>query len=104
MSGIGARGDTTGGRLMSINTSPFTPQPRRGSVRRLVTVATCIAGLLLASVALTQQQPRQPSQAQPDRQPDKAQPPKGKKGPPVLPGSLTFNTVITKLKEGKQIF
>src|SRR5262249_16504248 len=61
-------------------------------------------------VAVTPQQPQQPAQAQPAQaqptqaQPTQAQPPKGQKGPPVTPGSLTFNTVITKLKEGKQIF
>src|SRR5262245_5543021 len=85
---------------MSIHTSPLTPHPRRGSVKRLVTLAACIAGALVASVALTQQPPQQPAQAQPAQ----AQPPKGKKGPPVPPGSLTFNTVITKLKAGKQVF
>jgi 4-hydroxy-2-oxoheptanedioate aldolase len=84
---------------MSSKTSGLTPLPRSGSVRRLLTLAVCIAGALVASVALTQQQP-QPAQAQPTQ----AQPPKGQKGPPVTPGSLTFNTVITKLKEGKQIF
>jgi 4-hydroxy-2-oxoheptanedioate aldolase len=66
--------------------------------------------MLAAFVALTQQQPQQPAQAQPVQgqpvqaqpaQPARAQP---AKGPVVPPGSLTFNTVITKLKAGKQIF
>lgn len=66
------------------------------SKRRLVTLAlaACIAGALVSSHTLTQQ----PAQVQPK------QTPKEKKKMVVPPGSLTFNTVITKLKAGKQIF
>src|SRR5262249_10896216 len=90
---------------MSSKTSPLTPHPRRGSVGRLLLLTAGIAGALVASAALTQQQPQPPAQPKPAQaQPIQAQPPKGQKGPPVQPGSLTFNTVITKLMEGKQIF
>ena len=80
---------------MSSKTFPLTPHPRRGCARHLATLAASIAGALVTSVALTQQQPQQPAQAQP---------PKEQQGPAAAPGSLTFNTVITKLKDGKQVF
>ena len=40
----------------------------------------------------------------PPQQPAQVQPPKEQKDPVAPPGSVTFNTVITKLKAGKQIF
>src|SRR5262245_51323383 len=80
--------------LMSIKTLHLTPHPRRGCARHLATLAACIAGALVTSFAPAPQQPQQTAQAQPPKEPQG----------PVAPGSLTFNTVITKLKEGKQIF
>src|SRR4029077_14053987 len=58
---------------------------------------------LVASFAPTQQQPPQPVQAQ-QAEAKAAQPQPPQKAPAALPGSLTFNTVITKLKAGKQVF
>ena len=80
---------------MSNKTPPLTPHTRRVSARHLVTLAVCIAGALVTSIALTQQQPRLPAQAQP---------PKKQQSAVAVPGSLTFNTVITKIKAGKQVF
>jgi hypothetical protein len=58
---------------MGSNTSPLTLHPRSGSTRHLVTLAACVAGALVASVALPQQ-------------PAPVQSPKGPKGPVVPPG------------------
>jgi len=91
------------------------------SITSLILVLTAlVAGALAVTLAAVQHQPEQPAEAQPEAQPARqpaqaapvqaaqaqaaqAQPPKDK-GPPALPGSLTFNTVITKLKAGQQIF
>ena len=50
----------------------------------------------MVSAAAAQQQPQAPTTAP-------AQGGRGQ-GPAVAPGSQTFNTVITKLKAGKQVF
>src|SRR5688572_24253469 len=65
-----------------------------GNKRLLLTLAVCIAGALVSIYALAQQ----PAQVQPPKEQ------KNMKDMPPKPGSLTFNTVITKLKAGKQIF
>src|SRR5262245_344691 len=81
--GTGHRGKHhDGGHRMSSETFPFT-------------LTTFIVGTFLTPVALTQQQPQSPAQAQPAKEQQNAA---------AAPGSLTFNTVITKLKDGKQIF
>jgi 4-hydroxy-2-oxoheptanedioate aldolase len=62
---------------------------------------SAVSLVLVASEAMAQQQAQQPAQDQP------AAPGQGQgtaRGPAVLPGSQTFNTVITKLQAGKQIF
>jgi 4-hydroxy-2-oxoheptanedioate aldolase len=53
----------------------------------------------VSSQTLTQQ----PLPVQPQKE-QKVKPPKEQKDPVARPGSLTFNTVITKLKAGKQVF
>ena len=58
--------------------------------------------VLVVSVALAQQQPQQPAQDQPAAAPGRGQ--SSPTGPAVAPGSQTFNTVITKLQAGKQVF
>lgn len=80
--------------------------------RHLVTLATSIAVTLglVVLVALAQEPPQPPAQAKPVQdkpaQEKSAQEKaaKGKQGPASPPGSVTFNTVITKLKAGKQVF
>jgi 4-hydroxy-2-oxoheptanedioate aldolase len=72
-----------------------------------VTLAAIITATLvaMASVASAQQPPPQAAQSQPATAtaPASAQG-RGQQGPAVVPGSQTFNTVITKLKAGKQVF
>jgi 2-keto-3-deoxy-L-rhamnonate aldolase RhmA len=67
-------------------------------MKPLVTLAVTIAMtlVLVISLAMARQQP--PTQAQ--QQPVQAQPP----APPAAPGTVTFNTVITKLKNKQQVF
>src|SRR5262249_38226932 len=88
---LSSKNGRRGGPQMGSKTSPLAPHSRRASARPLVMFAACATGALVASVALAQQ-------------PTPVQPPKGQQGPVVPPGSLTFNTVITKLKAGKQVF
>jgi 4-hydroxy-2-oxoheptanedioate aldolase len=59
------------------------------------------AVLVLAPAGRAQQPSRQPPQPPPAAEPVKG---KGKQPPLPAPGSQTFNTVITKLKAGKQVF
>jgi 4-hydroxy-2-oxoheptanedioate aldolase len=67
---------------------------------------SAVALVLVASVARAQQPRQQPAQDQtaaaPAPAPGRSQ--SGASGPEVPPGSQTFNTVITKLQAGKQIF
>ena len=70
-----------------------------GTKRFLAALAVCIAGALVSAQTVTQQ----PNQVQPPKE-QKVQPAKEQKAPVAQPGSLTFNTVITKLKAGKQVF
>jgi 2-keto-3-deoxy-L-rhamnonate aldolase RhmA len=78
-----------------------------GNKRFLAALAVCMAGALVSSPTLTQQ----PAQVLPPKEQNvqakkeqKVQPAKEQKAPVARPGSLTFNTVITKLKAGKQVF
>jgi 2-keto-3-deoxy-L-rhamnonate aldolase RhmA len=68
-------------------------------MKSLVTLADIMAMtlVLVISLAMARQQP--PIQAQ--QQPVQAQPPPA---PPAAPGTVTFNTVITKLKNKQQVF
>ena len=70
---------------------------RHAVTKRLVALATIVTATLLgvASVARAQTPPQQPAAAAAAS---------GKQAPVPAPGSQTFNTVITKLKAGKQIF
>ncbi len=64
--------------------------------KRLMTCLAIITGtLLVASVAKAQQQPQRTAQGQTAQRTE---------DPVPAPGTLTFNTVITKLKAGKQVF
>jgi 2-keto-3-deoxy-L-rhamnonate aldolase RhmA len=70
-------------------------------------IAAAAGGLVAAaSVAVAQAPPGPPAPATPPP----AGPPRGGRGggggggAPIKAGSVTFNTVITKLKEGKQVF
>jgi 4-hydroxy-2-oxoheptanedioate aldolase len=66
-----------------------------GPMKPIVTLVTLGAATLIfvASVAMAQQQRQQPASA-----------PSAGAAPSAAPGSQTFNTVITKLQAGKQIF
>lgn len=68
-----------------------TPTPVRGLRLSLFAVALLAAGLALHA-------------QQPAKQPADAKGAKKKAEAPVPPGSQTFNTVMTKLKAGKQVF
>ena len=75
--------------------------------QRLVTLAAIITATLVAVASVASAQPQSPQAAQ--SQPATVTPPasaqgRGPLGPAVAPGSQTFNTVITKLKAGKQVF
>ena len=71
----------------------------------LVTLATVLTATLFVSVSVgrAQQPTPQAAQAQPAAAPAPAKA-QAKQEPPPAPGSQTFNTVITKLKAGKQVF
>ncbi|MCZ6674782.1 MAG: hypothetical protein O7C75_17775, partial [Verrucomicrobia bacterium] len=62
---------------------------------------SAITLVLMASFAMAQQQQERPTQGQQATAPAAAQ---RSRGPAAAPGSLTFNTVITKLKAGQQVF
>src|SRR5688500_6955494 len=101
---------------MSHDTPPSIPPhrsahlrsgPNKFSIRRglrkldLTCVAFGAAMLgVVTSIASEQQPTQQPAQDQAAAAPAKGQPQKA----PVPAGSQTFNTVITKLKAGKQVF
>jgi 4-hydroxy-2-oxoheptanedioate aldolase len=92
--------------------------PRRSglSTRQAVVLTallSCSLTMIFSSVR-GQQQPAPAAQPQAQAQPAQEQPAapagRGARGgrgggaPAAAPGSLTFNTVLTKLKEGKQVF
>jgi 4-hydroxy-2-oxoheptanedioate aldolase len=58
--------------------------------------------VLVVSVAMAQPPAQPPAQDQPAPAPGQGQ--STARGPAVPPGSQTFNTVITKLRAGKQVF
>jgi 4-hydroxy-2-oxoheptanedioate aldolase len=70
-----------------------------------VTLAVILAATLGATApfARAQQAPTQPAQGQ-SATSTAPSATSSKQGPAVAPGSQTFNTVITKLKAGKQVF
>jgi 4-hydroxy-2-oxoheptanedioate aldolase len=72
--------------------------------KRLLTrgVQSAAVLLLVVTAATAQQERQQPKGDQPTAAPGRTQ--SGAKGPAIPPGSQTFNTVITKLQAGKQIF
>lgn len=84
---------------MSNTTPPKTDHVLSNSRATLAIVMS--AALLVASAAKAQQPSASSAQAQPVAVKAKS---KGKQEPLPAPGSLTFNTVITKLKAGKQVF
>ena len=88
--------------MMSNITPPVTLHPR-AAMQHLVTVATLIAMTLVANVpvARAQQEAKKAPAGQPATASAKA---KGKQEPVPAPGTQSFNTVITKLKAGKQVF
>lgn len=68
----------------------------------LVPWAAIITAMVAAvSVARAQQPAQKPAQGQPAAAPAQG---RGNQDPAPAPGSQTFNTVITKLKAGKQVF
>ncbi len=77
---------------------------RMVSTKQLMTrvAISAVTLVLVVSVATAQQQPPQPAQDQPAAAPGRG--PGGASGPAVAPGAQTFNTVITKLQAGKQVF
>jgi 4-hydroxy-2-oxoheptanedioate aldolase len=89
--------------MMSNNTPPVIPHPVF-SPRRMARVASIIAALVALNPGATAQPAtQQPAKAQPSST-DAATKGKAKQEPLPAPGSQTFNTVITKLKAGKQVF
>ncbi len=106
------------GRTIGTEPSPITPDPRVSHPRphgirppsRKVSAKPLVRGVALGAltlvlvvpVAMAQQQPQKPARDQPAAAPGRGQ--GGARGPAVPPGSQNFNTVITKLKAGKQVF
>jgi len=73
-------------------------------MKHLVTLAviTAMMLVLVASVAMAQQQQQRPAQGQ--QAPAQAQQAQRQQTPAAAPGTVTFNTVITKLKNKQQVF
>ena len=65
--------------------------------RLQLTSAIALSAMLLAAASAQSRRSRRLNSRRHPR-------PHGQGAPPVKAGSQTFNTVITKLKEGKQIF
>lgn len=91
-----------------IATDSAAPAPQSNAInRRDLLVGT--AGVVALTAAITAQNstaaqaPTAPAPVGQAAAPRPAGPPGGR-GPVIPAGSVTFNTVITKLKEGKQIF
>jgi hypothetical protein len=68
-------------------------------MKPLVTLAVIMAMTLVLAISLAMAQQQPPAQGQ--QQPVQAQRPPA---PPAAPGTVTFNTVITKLKNKQQVF
>ena len=81
-----------------------TPPISRTFPKSLVTLSSVLAAtlLVLGPIASAQQPPTQPPAKK--EQPAAAPTATTKQARPPAPGSETFNTVITKLKAGKQVF
>ena len=84
------------------------PAPQRGAINRRELLAgtagvVALASAITAQTSAAAQAPASPAAA-PGAAPRPAGPPGGGRGAVIPAGSVTFNTVITKLKEGKQIF
>jgi 4-hydroxy-2-oxoheptanedioate aldolase len=83
------------------------PQPNAINRRELLagTAGVALTSVIAAQAAAAAQAPSSPAPASPatGAAPRPAGPPGGR-GQVIPAGSVTFNTVITKLKEGKQIF
>src|SRR5687768_15224300 len=84
--------------LMNATDSGNEPTQPNDINRRELLVGTA------SVVALTAAITAQPAAAQAPTARAPAGPPGGSRGPVIKAGSVTFNTVITKLAEGKQIF
>ncbi len=89
-------------------TSASAHSPKTGFVRRTITNPLVGSTVLLAAalagvVSVVRAQQAAPAAVTPPAAAAPAQK-QAKQNPPVPAGSLTFNTVITKLKAGKQIF
>jgi 2-keto-3-deoxy-L-rhamnonate aldolase RhmA len=83
---------------------PCTPQPNAINRRALLVGSAGVVAMTAAVAAQTATAAQAPpSSAAPATTPRPAGPPGGR-GPVIPAGSVTFNSVITKLKEGKQIF
>jgi 2-keto-3-deoxy-L-rhamnonate aldolase RhmA len=94
---------------MNTDTPATTPVSSSGSINRRDFLAATAGLAALASMANAQPSapaaaaPAAPTPAPPARGGARG-PRGGGRGPATPAGSVTFNTVITKLKEGKQIF
>jgi 2-keto-3-deoxy-L-rhamnonate aldolase RhmA len=87
--------------------TPTNDQPTSNDTRsmdRRGFIAAAAGGLLAAASVTVAQAPPTPPAAPPAPGPGPARGGRGGGGAPIKAGSVTFNTVITKLKEGKQIF
>ena len=95
----GARSSVSARVIHTPMSHPTTPTPYHFQSRAARPGASALAALVaVALIGLAA-----PARAQPAKQP-KAESPTASNAPLPAPGSLTFNTVITKLKAGKQIF
>ena len=77
---------------------PWT-RPSKATSFGTLAVVLAMTLVLVASVAVAQQQPRQPTPG--PQAPAQAQ---QAPTPPAAPGTVTFNTVVTKLKNKQQVF
>lgn len=97
-----------GSEISTTDSASSNPQVNALNRRELLVGTAGVVALTSAMAAQTAaaQAPPSPASAAPTpvTTPRPAGPPGAGRGPVIPAGSVTFNTVITKLKEGKQIF
>ncbi len=98
-----------GNEITANNCAPSTPQPNAINRRELLVGTAGVVALssaIAAQTAAAAQAPPSPAPVTPapGTAPRPAGPPGGGRGPVIPAGSVTFNTVITKLAAGRQIF
>lgn len=98
-----------GSEISTTDSAPSNPQVNALNRRELLVGTAGVVALtsaMAAQTAAAAQAPPSPASAAPApvTTPRPAGPPGAGRGPVIPAGSVTFNTVITKLKEGRQIF